>query len=303
MKVGVEFPTEWKVKSKEKNILLSDLLYGFVVEDFFLRLKKSSFYELLLLQSEYSLGEDAYKKKVKDRLDFFYLKSEKKIFTEKLVPGQALSLPVIELLVLELFSKDLENEIIWKYEMKESEGQFYIHLQAKYLEMQVPVTIRLEELSQSPKVLKEIQIPRLFKEGKNVSCMCYSKENILSENLFEMMSKLELVSDMAVYDNVNEIIKKQTISGRHIMEELQSRAKKEPKVLNMKRLSQIESYRNYGYMKKRWQQYAKRHKKESEEWEDVLDRILKFTEPIWSALCKNEIFFDDWMPDLERFFA
>ena len=131
--------------------------------------------------------------------------------------------------------------------------------------------------------------------------MCYSKENILSENLFEMMRKLELVSDMAVYDNINEIIKNQTISGRHIMEELQACAKKEPKVLNMKRLNQVASYRNYGYMKKRWQQYAKRNKKKSEEWEDVLDRILKFTEPVWRAVCNNEIFFDDWMPDLERF--
>ena len=78
-------------------------------------------------------------------------------------------------------------------------------------------------------------------------------------------------------------------------------AENEPKVATMKRLDQIQSYKNYGYMKKRWLQYERMHLQEKEEWEAVVDRIMSFICPVWKALCDAEIFFDDWMTELERF--
>jgi len=86
-----------------------------------------------------------------------------------------------------------------------------------------------------------------------------------------------------------------------VLDELKVMGEKEPKVISMKRMEFISSYINYGYMKKRWQQYAKKNRNETEEWEIVMGRILAFLGPIWKALCENDIFFDDWMPELERF--
>ena len=54
-------------------------------------------------------------------------------------------------------------------------------------------------------------------------------------------------------------------------------------------------------MDKKWQQYEKRQGRAPEEWAEILERIMKFLGPTWKALCENEIFFDDWMPELERF--
>ena len=54
-------------------------------------------------------------------------------------------------------------------------------------------------------------------------------------------------------------------------------------------------------MKKRWQQYVRVYKTETESWEEAMDRILTFLGPIWNALCKDEIFLADWMPELKRF--
>ena len=36
-------------------------------------------------------------------------------------------------------------------------------------------------------------------------------------------------------------------------------------------------------------------------WEETLDLILDFLTPVWSAFCNDEIFYDDWMPELGRF--
>ena len=44
-----------------------------------------------------------------------------------------------------------------------------------------------------------------------------------------------------------------------------------------------------------------RRAKQKEDWEEVVDRIMAFMKPVWRALCADEIFFDDWMPELTRF--
>lgn len=53
-------------------------------------------------------------------------------------------------------------------------------------------------------------------------------------------------------------------------------------------------------MRKRWDKSCKKVNVDAA-WEDALGLIIGFIEPLWNALCANEIFFDDWMPELGRF--
>ena len=138
-------------------------------------------------------------------------------------------------------------------------------------------------------------------EKKSYTYFSYTRESILAEDLFEIMRKLELISDMSCYDRVNEILKTQSIGGRYIIEEFKTMSQNEPKVVTLKRLEQVTSYKDYGYMRKKWQQYAKNHRESYDDWEIVMKRMLRFLNPIWTALCEDKIFFDDWMPELERF--
>ena len=85
-----------------------------------------------------------------------------------------------------------------------------------------------------------------------------------------------------------------------------AKSQEKPKVASMRRLEQLGGYRSYTYMKKRWNRYCKRQDKLSEHhdsagWEETLDLILDFLTPVWSAFCNDEIFYDDWMPELGRF--
>ena len=73
MKLGVEFPQKWKDKSKNRDISLSDILYGCAIENLMLRISKSSFQEWLWISKESVLGEEAYKKVSKERLEFLYV--------------------------------------------------------------------------------------------------------------------------------------------------------------------------------------------------------------------------------------
>ena len=54
-------------------------------------------------------------------------------------------------------------------------------------------------------------------------------------------------------------------------------------------------------MKKRWEKYVRKQGMENVSWETVLHRIVLFLRPVWNAMCRDEVFFGDWMPDLERY--
>lgn len=307
MKLGMEFPQKWKEKSIKDQIPLSDMLYGYAVENIMLRLESSSFKEYLWLANEQAIGEDAYRKTVKERLEFFYVESGKRNFLQEGTAGSTFKKELVENLVEELFIKANKfsqtgyGEIQWECQFAVEENKATLYLNCSYMEVQIPITLGIVVAkldSQRPKV-KEKSF--LLEERKGYTYLAYSRESMLSEALFEMMRKLELISNMEVYDTINEILKSQSISGRHVIEELKVMGEKEPKVISMKRLEQITSYRTYGYMKKKWQQYVRNRKEEAEEWEVVMDRVISFLTPLWKSLCENEIFFDDWMPELGRF--
>ena len=300
MKLGMTFPEKWIQKSEKENISLSDILYGLAVEDLLLRIEKSTFAEFLWLTNEQAIGIEAYKKKSKDRIEFLYVESGKKNYLSHVVAGQAFDEDVLKLLLEELFLQN-DERYTWTYTVQEHEGGKYLSLCYTDMGMQVPVAMYIRTLSVKTQKRKRKELSLLIEERKTCSYLCYSKESILAESLFEIMRKLELISDMEAYAEANEILKEYSISGRYILEEFFAMGEKEPKVVSLKRLEQIASYKNYGYMKKRWQQYERNHSIQKEEWENVLTRILAFLAPVWKALCEDEIFFDDWMPELESF--
>ena len=300
MKLGMVFPQKWIDKSEKEGISISDILYGLAVENLMCRIEKSTFHEFLWLTNEHAVGIEAYKKKTKENITFLYVESGKKNYLSHAVAGQAFDQEVFDLLIQELFLHN-NAELQWKYKILDLEKGKMLYLIYIYQDMQVPVSVYIGTSVIKTEKRKKKEMTLLIDEWKTCTYWCYSKESILAESLFEIMRKLELISDMEAYGEANQILKEYSISGRYILEEFTSMGEREPKVVSMKRLEQVSSYKKYGYMKKRWQQYERKHRREKEDWESVLTRILAFMGPIWKAFCEDEIFFDDWMPELERF--
>ena len=293
MKLGTEFPLKWKEKSEKEEISLSDILYGYVVENLLLCIQKTFLYEYLWITNEEALGIEAYKKSIKERLEFLYIEKEKKT--------DIFSLAIIEKLVNEIISQENGKGLVWKCTIKKFENGLFLLWNCDYMDMQVPVSMFIRAIQFEKQIPKEKELNLMFEEKKVCKYYSYPRENILSEELFEIMRKLELVSNMKVFDQVNDILKSQSINGRRVLDALRAMGEKEPKVISMKRMDLISSYTSYGYMKKRWKQYSKRYKTNGDDWEVVMERLISFLKPLWKALCEDEIFFDDWMPELERF--
>ena len=110
-----------------------------------------------------------------------------------------------------------------------------------------------------------------------------------------------LIGSMGSYYDAYRLLRTQPLSGRYVLEELTVLTAASPKMRKEQRLKQLDGYRAYTYMRKRWEKYLRNHGLAEVPWEDAIDLILVFVSPIWESLCRNEIFFDDWMPELGRF--
>ena len=298
MKVGINMSPLLKEKSNQLHIPFADLLRGFVIEDFLERVYTSEFSNRFWLINADAVGMESFQARIERPLLFFYAKSERNLDPARLLPGQKLSLDMMMAFTDAFFMK--QTDVYWRV-MKEPSPDFMgWQLEGEYFEMRVPLTVRIQEISESAgHPNKQTYVP-FMDSSHEFEMYMYASEHQLGEKVYEIISKLELIADMEPYATANQILRSEPVSGRHIIEELTEFTAGSPKMRRIKRMEQLEEYMHYTYMRKRWQQYAKHHGIE-EEWEDVLARILCFLRPIWQALCDNQVFFDDWMPELGRF--
>lgn len=282
MKVGVNFATELKEESIRRGANFSDLLMEYMEEDILDRVYTGKYGEKLWL----IIGASG-DRKCEGRVEF-YFDCKREPISEKIMEE-----------ILADLSKS--QEISWMYNIRQEKDGYTAEVFGEYREMQVPLVISVYNISDEGIKPRQMEWQRILKPGKTIKYWAFSPESRMGECLFEIMNKLELINDMEAYYMVNEILKKHSVSGRQIVEEITGYSADNQKILKEKRVDQIKSYREYGYMRKRWSQYCRRNKLQEENWEEVIDRIISFTEPVWKALCNNEVFFDDWMPELGRF--
>lgn len=293
--------TELKDRSIELDISFADLLRGYVLEDMMLRISASSYKDILWLETYPILGADAYRERTERRIHFFYQESERTIPPEKLQPGQRLSEALAEQMIADIFVKENKQEVLWSGKASETADHVILSLNAVYHEMKVPLTLVVTRLRAADSRPVEIEEELMAIPKKHISYLVYAPENHLGQYIFTMVEKLELVGDMKCYYDTYQILTTQSFGGRNILDELTALTENTPKIKTEQRMELLAGYRNYTYMRKRWEKYLRNHKQPPVAWEEALDLILKFIQPIWHCLCCNEIFFDDWMPELGRF--
>lgn len=299
MKITIGDESKLKQLSQQEGILFSNLLRGLAIEDLLFRIYSSEYKEFLWLVNQEAIGKKAYREGKDDSLRFVYKRSEKKIFGDMNQPGQPLSGEVLQQFVNTQMTEATQG-FAWIGIVENSSAGFMLELRAQLEDMVVPLRMYVQEVEGASPVPGKLTIEQLINKHP-LTIQTYSMENALCEALYEILYKMELIGSMEAYSIMNNILKTQAISGRHVVEEMIHRKPYDEKFYKEKRLEQIAGYQTYAYMRKRWEQYQKKNKEVKDSWEDVMERLLKFLKPLWDALCKEEVFFDDWMPELERF--
>ncbi len=177
------------------------------------------------------------------------------------------------------FSVETKNRIVLEFEVEKYRVPFFIEVEP-YREVELyPVEETLEGM-------KYYRFPT---------------EEYLAHGFYEVFDKLELLNHLFWYKEIYDILLTETIDGRKVRDCLGKllETKKIPSF--EKRLDTIKSYEDYGYMKKKWKSEKKRQNQEFPEWKEVISLLVAFISPIFHAIIQDEIFFEDWMPQLGRY--
>lgn len=136
---------------------------------------------------------------------------------------------------------------------------------------------------------------------ENFTYYTFPPEKYLVLAFYEILNGLELLNDLSWYKEVYEILNREPLEGRKVWEGLRHLLSEHPIPSVEKRMETIESYKNYGYMKKRWKSQSRRCRGHYPQWEQVITLLSAFFRPIFEGVLKDEIFLGDWMPQLSRY--
>ena len=298
---------ELKKKSEDLGIPFSSILAGYIVEEFMYLVSDSEFSKNLWLKNEDVFEIGGYQENFYLTLDFIYHTEEKIVKTDKLVAGQKLSKELAELMLQNIFVKEKTKGIRWKWNYQWIDEQLKVQVTAEYEEMKVPFSVEVRP-HYLHGITPEKRMRKLFMhENEEIEYRHYPAETILAEQLLEIVTYLELVSSMKCYDIAYRIISKEPVDGRRIKDTLTLLCEENGISRTEDRGSMIAGYKDYGYMAKRWEKYAKPLRKEKNSnvviptWQELMERLNRFLTPIWNCISRDEIFFGDWMPELGRY--
>ncbi|SES02699.1 hypothetical protein [Lachnobacterium bovis] len=307
MKIGVEKNTRIKEKSGKLNLNYTMALRYFAIEEIISRIYESEYNENLYFVNPFIMSFDSNTER--ESLNFYYIKNniknKKKTTFKGKNPKEELCCADLDVvfakkMLINIMKNNKYSEIKWNAEFYFQEDDVQWNLEAVYEQMIIPITVHIRPLFDSVQKKEYLAYEYSFLDNKDkVDILIYPKERIVVDNMFEIVGKLELIDSMEYYYILNEILKRDTLSGMHLIDYAKNNIN--DRIKNMQYFSKLKEYKKYAYMKKRWDKYLSNKKLKSDSWEIAIERILNFIEPIWTAYCKNEILVKDWMPDLNRF--
>lgn len=289
----------FRQKSKEEKIPFENLIAQVVLEEIIRKIYESEFADIFLIKNSVEILCGTLKGKINRRIYFCIKETNNFIYKKK----------EIGYIFAKLFRNIKKDSIHWNYSITESKIkdkpdnkiEICANMIGKIFSIQIPVEIKMEKCRQEniSSVQKEI-ILHVIAERK-LKCNCYPGEEIVAEKFFNIIEKLELLSDLSDYLELYRIINSEMLSGRKVSEVLRKICKDYGIEMKQQRLDLLLSYQNNNYMMKKWKSYLRHEKIKEPKWEEVIETIEAFFRNIWDSLCQNMIYLGDWMPELGRF--
>lgn len=129
----------------------------------------------------------------------------------------------------------------------------------------------------------------------------FPPEEYLTFAFYEIIKELELIKNMSWYQDVYKILCIEPVNGRKFWESLNWMIKEYPIPSLENRIDTLKNYRDYEYMKKRWKSHCKKKKETNLQWEEVITLLVTFLTPVFEGVLKDQVFLEDWMPQLGRY--
>ena len=284
IEIGMKLPQD-KNGAELREYIRKNYLYSIVRT-----VSESEFSEYAYLVDDLFLNYDPPVKK-KDSIYYVFKINPRVKENEGFVPGQKIS---------DVFRKDFIDYILDK--LKQA-GFHEIKRNGLVLDCVVegvhyPVSFKLEELDGEIFPLRK----RITTEdGKELTYLAYPVENLLMNKYITMIQKMELIHSMEPYRDAYYLLTNNAIEGRRFAKLFKEAPEDNGFLIDQGTLELFMSYQNYPYMRKKWKTYCTMVEDELPEWEKIMEVIIAFIRPVWQSIINDQVFLDEWMPDLGRY--
>lgn len=280
-------------KGTSLDISAEHLLAGYVLEQLACKLADSEIGEKLLLKNPQVLGLDAYRRGIQRRLEYCILVEEHPLDLKS----------EIRTLLKNTITWEQETNIDWTFRTSGDNRRIEAAITATLDEMTVPIELSMEAMpfSRLQHPAKEVILRLVMENNKTQMLRAYPSEEYLKEDLAQFIERLELVSDMDVFDRLYEVLRTTGFEGRRVQKQLQSICEEKNLVIEQSRMDMMKLYPDSNYLKKRWKSYLRREHKNEIEWKLVMQTIITFLEPLWNACQNDMVYLGSWIPELLRF--
>lgn len=269
------------------------LLAGYVVEQLAVKLSESERGRRLLLKNTDIFGLSGYERGGIRRLYYAYIKQS----------GEAFSKVDFAAFLKNTIKWETQTNIEWSWRSRMEGSRLIVELMAVLEDMRMPIELLVDPLDEEePEFSAGTYSLRLLMENnKTCEIAVYPAQELLFDDLYEALSKLELIGDMAVYERIYETLGMLNFEGRPLQKELERFFGAHGIDMDEQRFAQMERYLTYPYMAKKWRSYLKKCRKAAPEWEDVYGRFWSFLMPVWRAGLQGMVYLGSWIGDLGRY--
>ena len=166
-------------------------------------------------------------------------------------------------------------------------------------ELQIAVQILIREKDKKKEAGDMMSLPSILDNQKKINYVSAKREVQIADLIEEMVYYVDFIPDMNSYYRLYQIIHREMIEGRKVVEFLQKNKTK----------SFISKEREHAFFeeewsterKEKWSLFLKKMQIEGPKFEEMFQTVKKFMGPLWESVQKDEIFFGDWMPEPERY--
>ena len=299
--------SDLKKYSKQQNIPFAQVLGWYVAGLVLYFTEKTDFNQNLLVKNPVSLDPHQDVHILEDGIRCCYIEDESIGKAAGFIPGCAYTRDFTAKLLLQIQKAAVKEDC--PLVIKIGTGN---RVEFSFDGMYVPLEVKIEPVTDFFKDKKtdfEEEEPEDFSREKTtydffdpeiqeIDVRVYPKEYQAADYICEILEKLELINDMDIYLYLYRLLGTTKFEDRDIYDETEAEKKSE---LSWHSFEVFKSYVKNSHMKKKWKVLLRRHRIKAPGWEETMEVLIRFIEPIWAALTKGELFFGDWMPELGRY--
>lgn len=145
-----------------------------------------------------------------------------------------------------------------------------------------------------PKAEKR-KIPVQLEDFSQPEISTYSLESTIAEKFDAILQRLEMTSRMKDFYDIYYLSKMFGFDGRKLQEAISETLQNRGTSYNRNSMQQIAGFVNDSEMVAKWKRALKDIKNPDLSFEEVVESIVNFLNPIWSKLVDEEEFFGEWI--------